>query len=125
MADIGSTLGDARLTREWVDYGKHVMPKGAGPRATRWLRALDTRAQQLEGVLDDPDRVVCAMTSHHLPNAETGEISDLEVSVALESLRVAGRSQQARELLARYVAHYRRTPGPFTANLRRAVRSIG
>jgi len=125
LAEIGSALGDARLTREWVDYGKRIMLKGTGPRATRWLRALEIRAQQLEGIFEDSDRVVSSMIDHHLPNAETGEVSDLEISVALESLYVAGQSPQAQELLTRYASGYRRSPGPFTANLRRVAHLIG
>ena len=125
LADIGASIGDAKLTRHWVDAGSRVMPRRPAIRARRWLRALEIRANQLENRFGDADDVVAKMIMHHRPNAELGDLSDLEVAVAMAALVAAHRPSDAETLLDRYLRDFRRVPGPLTANLRGAARLIG
>jgi hypothetical protein len=120
-AERACQRGDSQSARKFVESARAACGELRAARLTRYLQALDFWIAHLDGLNVDIDEAVLCLTSHQCLNSEGGSIADVEILVAMKLLAAANRSTEARELLDRYVADYRRR---VRAPLERALQEL-
>lgn len=117
--------GRADDARRWLAVGRSRSSRSPTDRAERYHRAFGRWADLISGSPIRFANVVAEMTSHHVPKQEVGDVSDVEISVAVNWLAGQSANSEARDLIQRYVDQYRRIPGPFGRALQLASAKVG
>ncbi|HEY9228290.1 MAG TPA: AAA family ATPase [Gemmatimonadaceae bacterium] len=121
-AELDWNTGNFAGARE--AYDRLRTAKTPTTKTKRWMRVLDARLAQLEKRPGDAQETAKQMIEHHLPNNESSDLGDSEIAVAVHALVQGGFEDQARALLTRYVAVFRRVRGPFTRALQDALKPL-
>jgi DNA-binding SARP family transcriptional activator len=115
---------DCADARQWLDIAREQLAIKSTNRSRRYLKLFEVWISIIEHRSDHADAIVQAMTSHHRPRSEQGDLSDMETYLALHALAASGRTEEAKTLLWRYVNSYRRVRGPLARELQDASARI-
>jgi hypothetical protein len=116
-AERACLSGDRRTARRWIDAIRNDCGIAPTVRISRSLRLLEIWISKLDGSVLNVDATVDALTSHHRAQFEYNDIGDIEIYVAMDLLVAVGREEEARALLDRYTADYRRSRCPLARPL--------
>jgi hypothetical protein len=120
LSELALYEDDWPLLREIGDEIRQLPHEAVSLRIRRWRDAMFLLCRHLDGFALDPQSLINTLTIEHVPQYESGDIGDLEMTVLLTILRGQNFNEAARAAYSRYIASIRRSSAPLSAALRHA-----